>query len=152
MAAGTMESLAALYEQDETAWLDAMAELAREGRSVELDLANLAEYLSDMAKWDRREVESRLVVLLAHLLKWTYQPDRRSRSWRVTVVKQRQELVGLAYRGVLRNHAETALAEAYAKAVERAAAETGIAPGAFPTVCPYTLEELLTVTLPKDEN
>ena len=79
-----------------------------------------------MAKRDRREVESRLVVLLAHLLKWTYQPDRRSRSWRATVVEHRQELVGLAGRGVLRNHAETVLAEVYARAVERPPRKPGL--------------------------
>jgi hypothetical protein len=75
-----------------------------------------------MARWDRREVESRLVVLLAHLLKWAHQPGHRSRGWRATVVEQRQELNRLIGRGVLRNHAEGVLAEVYAQAVERTAA------------------------------
>ena len=75
-------SLCAIYEQDETAWLDIMAELIRERRIEDLDLPHLAEFLSDMARRDRREVESRMIVLLAHLLKWSQQPKRRSRSWR----------------------------------------------------------------------
>ena len=149
MAIRTVEPLPALYERDETAWLEAMAELARDGRADDLDLVNLAEYLSDMARRDRREVESRLVVLIAHLLKWTYQPDHRSRSWRVTVVEQRQELDDLAGGGVLRHHAEAVLRGAYRKGVERAVAETGLSPEHFPAECPYTVDQLLTVELPE---
>ncbi len=144
-----IDLLPALYERDETAWLEAMAELARDGRAEDLDLGHLAEYLFDMARRDRREVESRLAVLLSHLLKWTDQPDHRSRGWRATVIEQRQELNRLAGRGVLRNHAREVLADAYTEAVERAAAETGASRDRFPAVCPYTLDELLTVELPE---
>jgi hypothetical protein len=134
----------ALYERDETAWLETMAELIRLGRLDELDYPNLAEYLSDMARRDRREVESRLTVLIAHVLKWAHQPNRRSRSWKATIIEQRHELESAVGRGVLRNHAESVLAVAYNKAVERAAAETGLSPDAFPAACPYTLDELLS--------
>ncbi len=142
---------AALYQADETAWLEAAAELVRHGRVCEIDPNCLAEYLSDMARRDRREVESRLIVLLAHVLKWFHQPDRRSGSWRATVVEQRQELEGLASRGVLRNHAEAVLPDAYLKAVERIAAETGLPPENFPMVCPYTLEQLLSPNILSDD-
>lgn len=151
MAVRTVEWLPALYERDETAWLEAMAEMAGEGRAEELDLPHLAEYLSDMARRDRREVERRLVVLLAHLLKWVHEPTHRSRSWRATVVEQRQELNRLAGRGILRNHAEGILAKVYPEAVERAAAETGLALQFFPAECPYTLEQLLTIELSAEE-
>jgi hypothetical protein len=63
------DSLAALYTADETAWLDAMAELIGTGRLGELDYLHLKEYLQDMATRDRREVSSRLRVLLIHVLK-----------------------------------------------------------------------------------
>jgi hypothetical protein len=151
MVVRAAEGLPSLYERDETAWLETMAELARDGRAEELDLTHLAEYLSDMARRDRREVESRLVVLLAHLLKWAHEPGRRSRSWRATVVEQRQELNRLAGRGVLRNHAAAVLADVYPEAVERGAAETGISPDRFPRECPYTLDQLLTVELPEED-
>ena len=85
-------ALAQLYEADETAWLEAMADLIQQGRWGDLDYPHLEEYLSDMARRDRREVESRLTTLLAHVLKWVHQPDHRSRSWRGTIVEQRQEL------------------------------------------------------------
>src|SRR2546425_8775810 len=125
-------SLAQLYEADETAWLEAMADLIQQGRWDGLDYAHLGEYLSDMARRDRQEVKSRLTTLLAHVLKWVHQPDHRSRSWRGTIVEQRQELSDLVARGVLRNHAEAVLADAYAAAVERTAAETGLAAESFP--------------------
>jgi hypothetical protein len=61
--------LAALYEQDKTAWLDTMAQLIRDGRHDELDFENLEEYLESMARRDSREVHSRLSVLLTQRLK-----------------------------------------------------------------------------------
>jgi hypothetical protein len=137
----------ALYEHDETAWLEAMAELIRTGRLDEVDYPNLAEYLADMARRDRREVESRLTTLIAHALKWAHQPDRRSGGWKGTIIEQRQELEGLVRRGVLRNHAEAVLADAYRKGTERAAAETGLPAETFPAACPYTLDRLLSADL-----
>lgn len=139
--------LGLLYERDETAWLEAMSEMIRLGRLEELDYPNLAEYLTDMARRDRREVESRLTVLLTHVLKWVHQPDRQSGSWKGTIIAQRQELEGLASRGVLRNHAEAVLADVYRKAVERAAAETGLSIETFPDTCPYALDDLLSAEL-----
>ena len=70
MVQRTLPTLAALYEADETAWLDQTAALIRSGRLDQLDTANLAEFLTDMARGDRREVVRRLVILLVHLLKW----------------------------------------------------------------------------------
>src|SRR5215471_13894744 len=92
MATAQTLDLSVLYEQDETAWLEAMSALAAAGRYDEMDFAHLSEYLTDMARRDRREVFSRLVVLLTHLLKWEHQADRRSGSWRGTIREQRREL------------------------------------------------------------
>ena len=144
----TAEDLPALYEADETAWLDAMSELIREGRHDQLDYAHLAEYLADMARRDRREVKSRLKVLIAHLLKWAYQPRKRSRSWRGTILSQQWELAEDVRGGVLRNHAEEVLPKVYADAVKQAAAETGLSVKTFPAACPYTLDQLLSPDLP----
>ena len=145
------ETLPELYLRDETAWLDLMAETARDGRVTELDLQNLAEYLSDMATRDRREVNSRLVVLLAHHLKWDYQPEKRSRSWRTTLIVQQYELIDWAASGVLRNHAESMLPEVYERAVKEAASETSLPIKTFPAVCPYTIEQLLNEEIHSDE-
>lgn len=139
--------LAELYTEDETAWLDRMSELVRYRRLAEIDFDNLTEYLSDMARRDRREVKSRLVLLMAHLLRWEFQPERRSGSWRATIVTQRQELAELVGSATLRNHADAVLATAYENAVELAAAETGLDSGTFPADCPYTVEQLLKVDI-----
>ena len=107
------ESLAALYEQDETAWLEIMAELLAHGQYAALDHLHLQEYLSDMAKRDRREVYSRLVVLLTHLLKWEHQAEMQTGSWRATINHQRLELRLLLDSKTLKNHARDVLADAY---------------------------------------
>jgi Domain of unknown function DUF29 len=143
MTATQVEALPALYERDETAWLDQMAELVREQRVEDLDLLNLSEFLSDMAKRDRREVESRLAVLLAHLLKWTYQPERRTGGWKATVEVQRHELELLLQSGTLRAHADESVASAYKAAVRQAVAETGLPAETFPGECPYQVDALV---------
>jgi hypothetical protein len=136
-------TLSHLYLEDETAWLEAMAELLEHKAYSELDYENLREYLTDMAGRDRREVESRLVELLMHLLKWQHQVEQRSRSWLHSIVHQQFELRRLIGRGVLRNHAEAVLPETYQEAVQLATCETGMKPDAFPSECPFTLDEAL---------
>lgn len=132
-----------LYEQDETAWLEVTADLIRLGRLDEVDFPNLAEYLADMARRDRREVTSRLAVLIAHLLKWRHQPDQRTGGWRGTVEVQRQELADLLESAVLRAHAAETLGKAYANGVRQAVAETGLPAATFPPDCPYSLAGVL---------
>src|SRR5690242_9601064 len=92
MFAAAAVDLSALYEVDETAWLDSMAVLIEQGEFADLDYFHLAEYLADTARRDRREVTGRLVVALLHLLKWHYQLQQRSNSWRGSIVAQRQSL------------------------------------------------------------
>jgi hypothetical protein len=132
-----------LFERDETAWLEIMAELVAQGRYAEMDHANLSEYLSDMARRDRREVFSRLVTLVVHLLKWEFQPDHRCGSWRGTILEQRSELRKLLESGTLYNHALSVLTEAYADARKRVAAETESPRATFPLECHWDLEALL---------
>ena len=146
MIAQQVQTLADLYERDETAWLEVMAELAAEGRVAELDLPNLAEYLTDMARRDRREVNSRLALLLMHLLKWEFQPGHRSGSWRATIRVQRTDLRMLLESGSLWNHAEAVLHEVYEEAKKLAADEAGLPLEAFPEECGWKLTVLLADT------
>src|SRR5438034_10371800 len=97
--------LAHLYESDETGWLEEMSKLVNERRYGELDYKHLSEYLLDMAKRDRREVLHRLTTLLTHLLKWKHQPRKRSRSWQVTLLRERHELQDLLDSRTLENYA-----------------------------------------------
>jgi hypothetical protein len=136
-------NLADLYEADETAWLDAMAELIARGEFSQLDYEHLREYVTDMANRDRKEVRSRLIVLIAHILKWEHQRSRRSKSWGRTIREQQRELEPDVSRGVLRRHALEVLAEAYQKALGDASYDMGVPEKRFPTECPYTLDQLL---------
>jgi hypothetical protein len=147
MPVETVSGHATLFEADETAWLETMAELIERGEFQELDYAHLAEYLAGMARRDRREVFSRLVVLLTHLLKWQYQPERRTNRWQASIIAQRQDLEGLVDQGVLRDHAQSVIADAYTDAAEIAATEIGLMPEQLPAKCRYSLDELLEADL-----
>ena len=135
--------LSVLYERDETAWLEIMSNLAAEGRYAEMDHPNSSEYLAGMAQRDRREVSSRLVVLLTHLLKWEHQPDHLSGSWHGSILEQRRELRELLDSAALYDHALSGLADAYADARKQAAAEMTLPRGAFPAECGRDLAGLL---------
>jgi hypothetical protein len=139
----TTPTLSELYHLDETAWLERMAALAAENETAAMDLPHLCEYLTDMARRDKREVLQRLSTLLVHLLKWEHQSEKRSRSWELTIQEQREELAELLESATLRNYAEQELGKAYQKAVRRAVVETKLDRDAFPTDCSFTLDELL---------
>jgi hypothetical protein len=91
MIQGPAASLSAMYEADETAWLDAMVDLIANGRLNELDYPHLREFLADSAARDRREVEFSLARFLTHVLRWERQPEEHSRSWRGTILEQQDE-------------------------------------------------------------
>jgi hypothetical protein len=140
--------LTSLYQEDETAWLEQMSQLIAERRFGELDYSHLQEFLVDMARRDKREVLSRLIVLLTHCLKWDHQPEHRTRGWQATMAEQRRELEELVQSGTLRNHAHEVLPRAYLHAVEQAAIETGLPQSTFPPENPRSLEEWLTKETP----
>ncbi len=139
----TVPALPSLYEQDETAWLEETASLVAQRRFGEIDHEHLGEYLSDMAKRDKRELFSRLVILITHLLKWEHQPELRSNSWQGTILSQRRELRQLLESGTLRRYAGEVLEKAYKEAVEQAATETGLTETVFPSECSMSLEEIV---------
>jgi uncharacterized protein DUF29 len=148
----TQSKLADLYEPDEVAWLEQSVGLIQQGREDELDFKNLAEFLESMAISQRREVKSRLISLLVHLLKWQYQPKGRSRSWEITIFNQRTELEDIFSSATLRNHALDVLPKAYAKAVKQTCLETDLPVSMFPETCPYSLEFLTGEELPKSDD
>ena len=85
-------SPAELYDRDFHEWTIRNAELLRSGRAADADLDHIAEEIEDMGKRERRELLSRLGVLIAHLLKWQAQPERRGRSLSATIRLQREEI------------------------------------------------------------
>lgn len=132
------------YDADFFEWTQHTAALLRAGRVAEVDLEHLAEEVEDMGKRDRREVDSRVTVLLTHLLKWLKQPEHRSRSWQSTILTQRDELERVLQDSPsLRPRVGTELARTYAIAVRRAARQTGVFPHLFPSQCSWTPEQIL---------
>ncbi len=134
------------YDRDFYQWTEETARALREGRPLAAgDVEHLAEEVEDLGKRDRRAVASRAAALLAHLLKWKYQPQKRSGSWEATIKIQRLELCErLEESPSLRTYLELAWAEAiYRKATLRAVQETGLAAQTFPPQCPFSLSEAL---------
>jgi hypothetical protein len=132
------------YEQDFHAWLIQTAELIRAKRFSEIDAQHVAEELESMGKSEKRELVNRLTVLLAHLLKWRFQPARRSRSWRNTLSTQRIDIQELLEDSPsLKSELPGKIEVAYEKARLAAEDETGIAKENFPETCPFTFEQML---------
>jgi len=142
-----VDDLPELYEADETAWLDTMAELIAAGKNEELDYVHLQEFLTDLANRDRREVVGRLRFFLAHLLKWTNQTEERSGTWAAAILRLQFDLEDILESRVLRKHAEHELAEAYEDAVDEVAMELGLLEYRLPKKCPWTIESLLSEEL-----
>jgi plasmid stabilization system protein ParE len=137
-------SPAELYDRDFYEWTLHNAELLRSGRAAEADLDHIAEEIEDMGKRERRELVSRLGVLIGHLLKWQAQPDHRSRSWEATIRLQREEISDLlAEMPSLRRHLEANLAKAYRHGAIAASAETRLPVEDFPSTSPFGLDVLL---------
>jgi hypothetical protein len=141
-----MKTHAPLYDEDFYAWTQQQAVLLRAGKWRELDHANLAEELEALGKRDRRELERRLEVLVMHLLKWCYQPERRerSRSWRSTIREQRRRLTRLLEDSPsLRSELPALLDDGYPHARAKALDETRLPPEALPPMCPWTAVQVL---------
>ena len=141
-----------LYEQDFFAWTKQQVNLLKEGRLRELDLPNLIEELEDMGRSNYRELESRLIVLVAHLLKWEYQWNQlqsqwkefEGKSWRNSIIEQRIQLIGLLEEmPSLQNFFQERLKRAYPQAIKLIIKETDLLSTEFPAECPYSIDQLL---------
>lgn len=133
-----------LYERDFCLWLEQQAALLHEGRLDELDVANLREEIEDMGRSEKRALESNLVVLLVHLLKYQFQPRRRSRSWLSSIYEHRRRLrKEFAVSPSLRPYARAQFEECYRDARRTALIETGLEDDVMPADPPYPLEQVL---------
>lgn len=141
------------YESDYARWCAEQGALLREGRLDALDRENLAEEIESLGRSERKEIRKRLRVLIAHLLKWKFQPSKRKGGWTATILVQRRELARtLAENPSLRSHPAETLAENYEIARMKAADETTLPEDAFPTECPFTIEQILDLNwLPEAE-
>lgn len=133
-----------LYDQDFYLWTQQMVAALRNGQLDRLDLVNLAEEIEGVGKSEKRELRSRLRILLVHLLKWQFQPQKRNHSWQSTITEQRIQIQAIledspSFKALL---AEM-MAMAYQQARVKAADETQLAIATFPAACPYQLVDVL---------
>ncbi len=145
-------NLQAVYEYDFQEWINHHITLLNEGRWNEVDTEHLVNELEDMGKSNLRELDSRFIVLIAHLLKWEYQFKQlqgkwitfTGGSWKGTISIQRSNIIKLLKQNPsLQNSLQHAISKAYPDALELAIEETGLAESTFPLICPYTIEQLL---------
>lgn len=135
------------YDADVVAWSLEQARLLRAGQFSLLDIEHIAEEIEDVGKSEQRELAHRMAVLLAHLLKWQYQPDYKGNSWRRTIVDQRE---GVVRRLKKTPSLKTSLsdpdwwADAWQDARQDAARGTGIGYDQFPATCPWSPDQILS--------
>lgn len=132
------------YERDVILWSQEQASLLRAGRFSELDIEHLADEIDDVGKSEKRELASRMAVLLAHLLKWSRQSENRTPSWRATIIVQRKR-IALALKetpslkAVMRDRDwQDAV---WLDALAQACKETGLAEEDLPEACPWSMEQ-----------
>jgi Domain of unknown function DUF29 len=138
------QAVAALYDSDLYAWANMNAELLRQGRYEQVDVAHLIAEIEDMGKSEFRALESHLQNVLMHLLKWHFQSIKRTASWQQSIKNGRRAVAKL-----IRDNPsflpkiQAVLDEEYASAREDAVFETGLPESSFPDACPYMVEQVL---------
>ena len=133
-----------LYDKDYYLWLEQTVQLLQTGKFSALDLENLIEEIAYMARREKRALESNLIQLLMHLLKWKYQTNRRSNSWRGSIVEHRQRIRdSFEDSPSLKPYFAEIFDRCYQDAIDKAVAETGLEPDTFPVQCPFTAEQVL---------
>lgn len=121
------------YELDGYGWAMAQAKLLRERRFDELDIENIAEEVESVGKSEKSSAESALRVLMMHILKWQYQPERRSRSWAASIASQRAAFTRvMAENPSLKSKLEEMREHAYFRARLEAVRETDMPARTFP--------------------
>jgi hypothetical protein len=141
----SVNELSCLYEKDFFLWLKTTAQLLKEGKFNELDTANLVEEVEGMGRSEKRSVTSNLEVLLMHLLKYKYQPQKRSQSLLLTIYEHRDRIIQVLEESPsLKRYYQEKFLPCYQKARKMASIETGLNITIFPEDCPFELELILT--------
>jgi hypothetical protein len=135
---------ASLYERDFHAWLQDQVAKLRARSHNDIDWENLAEEIESVGRSERREIENRLALLITHLLKWQFQPGRRSESWRISISEQRLWIPNIIKTSPsLKDYPAELFGAAYKDGRRQAINETGLSARIFPTDPPFSAEEAL---------
>jgi hypothetical protein len=139
-----MSNLSLEYEKDFHNWIEQHIYLLKTGQVHQLDTAHLIEELEEMGKSNIRELENRFVILIAHLLKWEFQPEKQSSNWQGSIDEQRVQLERLLRKvPSLKRLLQSAIDDSYSDALYLAVKETKLPESVFPQTCFYTVEQLL---------
>src|SRR3954451_23758062 len=151
-ASSALSAGRARYEDDLYTWVNEQVALLRAGRLEEIDAANVAEELSDLGAEQYDKLESALEVLLMHMLKWDHQPERRSRSWSLTILEQRQRIAKqLRKNPGLKSRLSEAVEDGFALGRTRAAREMRVKLQSLPASCPYDWDAIMNRDFDLDE-
>jgi hypothetical protein len=144
MSSNQSDRANALYESDFYGWTELQANVLANRQVEALDWQNLREEVISLGKQEYRELVSRLTVLVGHLLKWEYQPDKRSRSWFLTIREQRRAIRRhLQGNPSLKSRIPTALSDAFEAGVDLALRDTDLPIRTFPSHCLFTFEDIM---------
>jgi len=145
--AATVDRLTSLYERDYYGWIERNVYAIREGRIQEVDWANVAEELEDMGKSEKRALRSQLARLIAHFLKWAYQPQRRptnQNSWRASIKRARESIHEILDESPsLSSQLPQMVPAGYRDALAQVLGETGLPEQTFPAACPWNLQQMM---------
>ena len=134
-----------LYEADFYQWTQETTDRLRRGEFTQVDVPALVEEVEDLGKREKSALQSRLEVLISHLLKWDCQPAKRSKSWQATIELQRSKIERLLSASPsLRPFLSETLSTIYSEAVLRAIKDTGLDRHVFAGTCPYSVQQILS--------
>ncbi len=140
-----------LYEVDFYAWTLEQSALLSHGQWHSLDIENLVEEIESLGKQQKQELRNRLGVLIGHLLKWEFQPELRGKSWRSTIVEQRDRItLHLKDNPSLKSYLDEAVIEAHRLALSLVVRETPLDYPDLPSDCPYAIAQILDPQFPED--
>lgn len=132
------------YEEDFYGWTIANISLLKQGKFNEVDMDHIIEEIESLGRSNRRELVSRLGVLIAHLIKWEYQPDLKNKSWKGTIVRQRIDIKDvLEENPSLNSQIDEILVKAYKYALAILEEETPLDLKSIPGKCPYSVIQCL---------
>ncbi|WYL98590.1 MAG: DUF29 domain-containing protein [Gloeotrichia echinulata DVL01] len=132
-----------LYETDYLQWIEITIKKLQSQDYKNVDWENLIEEITDMGRSERKSLKSNFIVILVHLLKWQFQPEKRSGSWEGSIIEHRRRVKeALDDSPSLKPYLENIFAECYTQAVKQAKAETGLPLESFPVISPYELSKV----------
>jgi hypothetical protein len=138
-----------LYDTDFYAWTLQQSSLLKSGKLEQLDIENLVEEIESLGKQQRQELRNRLGILIGHLLKWQYQPKKRSKSWMATIIEQRKAVSELLQENPsLKPYLPEAITSAFVSGLALVVRETPLNYKELPVECPFSIEQILDPNFP----